>query len=103
MAYLVGGRCFATSADAADWVFSQTPVSLAADGSFSVLDSVSGSWVVSRYDPAGVLIGQHAAPVPAFAACDPGAAVADASLIAWLVVGVWASAWAINALRRALL
>ena len=43
-----------------------------------------------------------AARLSAFAACDPGAAVADAAVIGWLVAAVWAAAWAVNALRRAL-
>lgn len=101
MGYLFNGRCFETQADATSAAYSVAPATLTGGGGVSQFEFVEGAWVVSRYDNTG-LVSQYAAPGLSSASCDPVAIAADASALGWLVVAVWAGAWAINALRRAL-
>jgi len=99
--YLVGGRCYESQADATTAAYSVAPVTLTSGGGVSQFEFITGAWVVRTYDGSG-FVAEYPAPGLSPATCDPAAIAADASVLGWLVVAVWAVAWGINAMRRAL-
>jgi hypothetical protein len=98
---LVAGRCFDSQPDAFTAAFSRIPSAFDSAGVLHSFEYVATGWVLRSYE-AGVLTSEVAAPVLALPECDVGAAVADAAFLSWGVVGAWAIAWAILAVRRAL-
>lgn len=102
MGFAFGGRCFDTQADAADAAWSGVgPVVSGSPPIVSVVEKGVSGWQVSSYDGA-TLVSAVAVPSVAFGECDPGAMALDGVALGWLVVGVWAAAWAVNVLRRSL-
>lgn len=103
MGYSVSGRCFESvpDADAAAWSAVIPVLSTGSPPTVSVVEYTGTAWQVATYQ-GGVLQGVQAAPSIAYGSCSPGDAVADGLALGWLVVGVWAIAWSINVLRRAL-
>lgn len=101
MAVQVGGACYGTVAEAATAFYSRLPGSIDSGGVLHVAESVAGVWYVRGYD-GGVLVSETLAPVPAFADCGLADVAADAAALSWGVVGVWVAAWAVLAIRRAL-
>jgi len=101
VSYLVAGRCYDSQPDAVTAAFSRVPSSFDASGSLHSVEFVSTGWVFRSYD-GGVITSEIPAPSPALPECDVGAALLDASVLSWGVVGAWAIAWAILSVRRAL-
>lgn len=103
MGFAASGRCFDTASDAAASVWSAVgPV--VGSGSppiLSVVEWTGSVWQVATYQ-GGALLSAQSVPSIAFGACSPGDAVADGVALGWLVVGVWAAAWAVNVLRKSL-
>lgn len=96
------GQCYSTAEDAAAAMWSGVGPVVSA-GSPPIVSTVEFStvWqVVTRQN--GVVLSVQDAPVPAFVACSEVDAVLDGMALAWLVVLVWAGAWAISILRRPL-
>lgn len=101
MAVQVAGACYGTVAEAVTAFYSRSPAAFDSAGDLHLAEQSGGVWYLREYT-GGVLVAEVVAPVPAFADCGLADAVADAAAISWAVIGVWAAAWAINALRRAL-
>lgn len=102
MGALWSGQCYSTAQDAASAMWSGVGPVITA-GSPPIVSTVEFStvWqVVSRQS--GVVLAVQDAPLPAFAACDETASLVDGMTLGWLVLAVWAVAWAINVLRRPL-
>ena len=111
MGALFGGRCFASASDARDALYSGVgpaicPGPAIGPGSPPVVsviafDEVRG-WEVLSYQ-AGRLLYSSPAPEVSFLACEPSDSVADGVALGWLVLAVWAGAWAVRYLGRALI
>lgn len=102
MGWAFGGRCYGTQAEAADAAWSGVgPVLSGSPPILSVVEKGASGWQVSSYDGA-VLVSAEPVPSIAFAECSPGDLAVDGIALGWLVVGVWALAWAVNVLRRGL-
>lgn len=99
MGALYSGRCYEAASDAAAVMWSGVSPVLSA-GSPPAVSTVEHSggewWIVTR--EAGAVVASVEAPAVQFAACDPGASVADGIELAFLVVLVWAAAWGVRVL-----
>lgn len=69
--------------------------------SVTAFDEVRG-WEVLSYR-SGKLVSSVAAPEVSFLACEPSDSVADGVALGWLVLAVWAAAWGVRYLGRALI
>jgi len=69
--------------------------------SVTAFDEVRG-WEVRSY-LSGQLVSIVAAPEVSFLACEPSDSVADGVALGWLVLAVWAGAWGVRYLGRALI
>lgn len=96
------GQCFASASDAAAAMWSGVApvISTGSPPIVSTVELASDWQIVARQD--GVVLSVTAAPTVAFAPCDPMDSVTDGFTLAWLVVAVWAAAWAVSVLRRPL-
>ena len=96
MGALYSGRCYSTAADAASamWSGVEPVLSTASPPSVSTVEFATGWYLVTR--ESGAITAAVALPSVEFAACDPGQSVADGVELAFLVVAVWAAAWAVS-------
>lgn len=102
MGALYLGHCYATAADAASSALSNVAPVLQGDPPALIMPSWSGSgWTIARYEGVS-LVSSSPVPVLDFAPCDPSQSAIDGLVLGGLVVAVWASAWAISVIRRAL-
>ena len=105
MGALFGGRCFASASDARDALYSGAGPVISPGSppvvSVTAFDEVRG-WEVLSYR-SGDLVSRVAAPDVSFLACEPSDSVADGVALGWLVLAVWAGAWAVRYLGRALI
>lgn len=105
MGALFGGRCFASASDARDAFYSGAGPVIGPGSppvvSVTAFDEVRG-WEVLSYG-SGNLLSRVAAPEVSFVACEPSDSVADGVALGWLVLAVWAGAWAVRYLGRALI
>lgn len=103
MGALFGGHCYGSAADAAAAMWSGVGpvVSPGSPPIVSVVQQAGGVWQVVTYQSGTVLSVQDAS-IPAFGSCDVDASVLDGVALGWLVVAVWAGAWAVHVLRRSM-
>lgn len=96
MGALYAGRCYGTAADAATAMWSGVgPVlSTGSPPSISTVEYATGWFLVTR--ESGVVTSSVAMPSVEFAVCDPGQSVADGLELGFMVVAVWAAAWAVS-------
>lgn len=97
------GRCFGTAADAAAAAWSGVAPVLGSGSppTLSVVEWSGAVWQVATYQ-GGTLLSVQAVPTIVFGSCDPADAALDGAALGWLVVSVWAAAWAVHAMRRAM-
>lgn len=97
------GRCFDSAGDAAHAVWSGVApvVSTGSPPVVSVVEFTGTAWQVATYQ-SGAVIAVEAVPTLAFSDCDPVHDVLEGAALGWLVVMVWAAAWAVHMMRRAL-
>jgi len=96
----VSHQCFSDVDEARALIYSGTLPTVLPSGDLQTIEFSGGDWVVQTYS-GGVLVDSSTAPSLSLYPCDKTAELADAAALAWLVVLVWAAAWGVAVLRRA--
>lgn len=103
MGALYQGRCFTTDADAARYYWSAFPAAFIPTDPVSVVTvnyDGTNHYLVTTQN--GVTVSSIAVPSMQFAQCNPVELVADGSLLAFSIVGIWIAAFSFNMLRKVL-
>lgn len=89
------GKCFSTAFDLHQEIASNCPT-VSSDGAYLIQCAPSEAKIVLSRTDVNTLVTTVTDYIPQQIACDPDLQLNDGIGMAWLVVGVWISAWCIK-------
>lgn len=89
------GKCFSTTLDLHREIASNCP-SVSPDGAYLIQCTPSETKIIVSRTDTNTLITTSADYIPQQITCDPEKQLNDGIEMAWLIVGVWVSAWCIK-------